>query len=56
MVLQQLLVVPIRIVPNLDVESRDSPGVLYGDPRQAKWVAGAKGPGLTGTVADGNSV
>jgi hypothetical protein len=47
MVLQHLLVLPINIVPNPNVEYRDTPGVLYGDPRQAKWVAAAKGSGLT---------
>src|SRR5579862_7136218 len=47
MVLQHLLVLPIKIVPTVNVEYRDVPGVLYGGPRQAKWVAAAKGSGLT---------
>lgn len=37
---------PIRVVPQPQVEYVDTPGVLWGDPRQAKWKATAKPEGL----------
>jgi hypothetical protein len=46
-VLQHLLDLPIRIVPDPKLDLVDTPGVLYGDPRQGKWIAAAKPEGLT---------
>jgi site-specific DNA recombinase len=45
-VLQHLLELPIRVV-SPSPQYVDTPGVLYGDPRPAKWIAAARPEGLT---------
>jgi hypothetical protein len=42
-----LIELPIRIVPDPVIEHKDTPGLLYGDPRAGRWVTGIRPSGLT---------
>jgi site-specific DNA recombinase len=56
MVLQHLIDLPIRVFDKPTPAYKDTPGVLWGDPRKGKWVAAAKPEGLTvGLVQLGTS-